>query len=459
MIRQAIALRFFRALSAFGRSRSGNVATIFALAIVPIIGFVGSAIDYSRASSTRAAMQSALDATALMLSKSAASLNADQVSTKATDYFLSLMNSPDANNIKVTAVYSDTNGSQILLNGSGAVDANFMKLFGYDSIPLTVNSTVKWGTTRLRVALALDNTGSMSRSNKMPTLKTAAKNLLTQLQNASRVNGDVYVSIVPFAKDVNIGKSANWDPDWIDFTLLESDWQETHGKCSVSDRYNRPITTRTTCTNNNNRGTWTPDPVPASVYSNWTGCVTDRGANNSPKNDLDISVTPPVKNVTESRYPAENYKDCPERLMPLSYDWAALKNKIDAMTPAGNTNITIGLVWAWQTLVNNGPFPAPAKSSNYEYQDVIILLTDGDNTQNRFTSRQSDIDARTNAACTAAKNAKITMYTVLVMEGTQSLLQDCASDTSKYFYITSADQLITTFDKIGTALSNLRIAE
>jgi Flp pilus assembly protein TadG len=435
-------------LGAFRRASSGNVAITFALATIPIIGFVGSAIDYSRASSTRAAMQSALDATALMLSKSASSLSADQVSSKATDYFLALLNRPGAKNIKVTAAYSETSGSQILLSGTGAVDANFMSLLGYNTIPVTVNSTVKWGTARLRVALALDNTGSMSRSNKMPTLKTATKNLLTQLQTASRVNGDVYVSIVPFAKDVNVG-NGNFNTTWVDFKDHGSwqGWTSTNGSCNKKDSRGRTITNRSDCLAAS--GKWTA-LTPST--SNWAGCVTDRDQ------DYDIDATTPDVSKTATLYPAETYADCPVSLMPLSYDWTALKNKVDAMQPAGNTNITIGLAWAWQTLTNNSPFPAPAKSPNYDYQDVIILLTDGENTQNRFSSNQSAIDARTKAACDAAKAGKITVYTVLVMEGTQSLLQDCASDSSKYFYITSADQLITTFDRIGTALSNLRIA-
>ena len=60
-------------------------------------------------------------------------------------------------------------------------------------------------STRLRVALVLDNTGSMADDGKMTALKTATKNLLTQLKSAAVNNGDVYVSIIPFSKDVNVG--------------------------------------------------------------------------------------------------------------------------------------------------------------------------------------------------------------------------------------------------------------
>ena len=54
--------------------RRGNVAITFGLCLIPIAGMVGAAVDYSRANSVKAAMQAALDASALMLSKDAATL-------------------------------------------------------------------------------------------------------------------------------------------------------------------------------------------------------------------------------------------------------------------------------------------------------------------------------------------------------------------------------------------------
>ena len=59
---------------------------------------------------------------------------------------------------------------------------------------------MKWGNTRLRVALVLDNTGSMADDGKMAALKTATNSLLTQLKTAASNNGDVYVSIIPFVQ-------------------------------------------------------------------------------------------------------------------------------------------------------------------------------------------------------------------------------------------------------------------
>ena len=40
-------------------------------------------------------------------------------------------------------------------------------------MPIAITSTSSWGTSRLRVALVLDNTGSMADAGKMTALKTA----------------------------------------------------------------------------------------------------------------------------------------------------------------------------------------------------------------------------------------------------------------------------------------------
>ncbi len=103
----------------------------------------------------------------------------------------------------------------------------------------------------------------------------------------------------------------------------------------------------------------------------------------------------------------------------------------------------------------------PAFDSNYKYNQVIILLTDGLNTEDRWYTNQSSIDAREQKACDNIKAAGVTLYTVQVNTGsdpTSTLLQNCASSTSKFFLLTSSTQIITTFNQIGTALSQLRLA-
>ncbi len=127
-----------------------------------------------------------------------------------------MFNHPEAKNIVITPTYTTAGGSQLNISVSGSMDTSFMKLMGFSSLNIGSTSTVKWGMNRLRVALALDNTGSMYDAGKIGALKTATKNLLTQLKNAATNNGDVYVSIIPFSKDVNVSEIGYIRPDWID---------------------------------------------------------------------------------------------------------------------------------------------------------------------------------------------------------------------------------------------------
>ena len=213
-------------LRAFAAAPGGNVAITFAFATLPLILAVGAAVDYSRGNAARADLQVALDSTALMLAKEAATDTTDQLQANALKYFKANFNMADATDISVSASY-DSATSSVVVNGSTKVPTDIMHIVGYDNMTIGGSSTATWGSTRLRVALVLDNTGSMSSSGKMTALKSATKSLLSQLQSAASSDGDVYVSIIPFSKDVNVG-SANYNANWIDWT----DWNSNNQSCS-----------------------------------------------------------------------------------------------------------------------------------------------------------------------------------------------------------------------------------
>src|SRR6202012_738307 len=117
---------------------NGTGAVIFTIAAIPVIGFVGAAIDYSRANMARSSMQAALDSTALMLSKdlSSGKINSSQIQSKATAYFTALYTNKDAtasylpSQPTVTATYTANNGNlgnTIALTGTGMINTDFMK--------------------------------------------------------------------------------------------------------------------------------------------------------------------------------------------------------------------------------------------------------------------------------------------------------------------------------------------
>jgi Flp pilus assembly protein TadG len=422
----------------FVNDRKAGVAPLLGLALIPLMAAVGAAVDYSRASSVRTAMQSALDSTALMLSKDAQNLNGDQLTAKANVYFNALFNRPEATNVQVTQQFgSPQQGSfAITVSGNATVSTVFWRVVGQDHLNITASGEVVWGIRKLNLALALDNTGSMASNAKMTELKTAAHNLLTTLKNAEKAPGDIKVSIIPFAVDVNVG-TGNVNATWIDWT----DWDAKNGTCSV---WISSPKTKTKCTNAG--GSWTP-----ANHNTWNGCVMDRDQNN------DVLNTPAVSGSAATMYRAHQATACPTSMMTLSTDWTALNAKIDAMTPTGNTNVTIGMQLAWQSLSPVEPFNAPGAAPDLDR--VVILLTDGQNTQNRWSSTQSVIDARTEKVCANAKADNVKIYTVRVIEGNQTLLKNCATKPEMYYEVSDAGQLNSVFSSIAQNLANLRISK
>jgi Flp pilus assembly protein TadG len=464
MFNASLRNRFRGDAARFAADDRGNIAVIFAIALVPLLGFVGAAVDYTRANAARSSMQAALDSTALMVSKDLTQgiITTSDIPTKAQAYFNALYTNSDAKSVSVSATYTAANsstGSYVQVNGSGNVTTDFLKVAGFPTLNFNTSSTATWGSVRMRVAMALDNTGSMADDGKMPAMQTAAKNLVDQLSGLAKNPGDIYISIIPFAKDVNVGAS-NYNQSWIDFT----DWDADPANASKGTCSNPAKTTKSSCEQSNK--VWTPD------HSKWTGCVTDRDQ------DYDTKNTAPTSSAT--RFPAEEYGfsffgftssyckpgNSPylQPIMPLSYDWSAIKTLIGNMEPTGNTNQSIGMAWAWQSLTQSAPLNAPAKDPNYTYKDAIILLSDGLNTQNRWYSNASQIDARQKILCDNAKNAGITVYTVQVNtsfppDPTSAVLQYCASGPQNFFVVTSASQTAAVFSSIGTSLSKLRVAK
>jgi Flp pilus assembly protein TadG len=427
-------------------ANGANVTITFALAAIPMVGFVGAAVDYSHANSVKSALQAATDATALMLSKTAPSMTSSQIQTAATNYLTVLFNRPEATGLSVTATYNTSGGSQILVVSSANVKTNFMGLIGVANMKVGADAQVRWGNSRLRVALVLDNTGSMAQDGKMTALKTATNNLLDQLKAAAAQDGDVYVSIVPFVKDVNVG-AGNYQATWIDWTS----WDAQNGTCGNNG-------------NGNGNGNGNCSGSSVTNHNTWNGCVVDRGDSNAPNaNNYDTNVAAPNPAITATLFAAEQYDSCPQAIKTLSYDWTGMKTLVSAMSPNGNTNQAIGLAHGWMSLVGGGPYPTPpAMDPNYKYSQVIILLTDGLNTEDRWYTNQNQIDNRQAKTCTNIKASGITLYTIQVNTGgdpTSSLLQTCATDSSKFFLLTSANQIVSAFQQIGINLSKLHIAQ
>jgi hypothetical protein len=174
-----------------------------------------------------------------------------------------------------------------------------------------------------------------------------------------------------------------------------------------------------------------------------------------------------------------------------------VKAKLGQMIADGNTNVAMGLAWGWHTLSKNAPFADgvdPATTNGRKTTKVIVLLTDGDNTndvinnpnksiytgygfmaQGRLkttggtaltasssaTERRDAIDGREALLCQNAKDKGVVIYAigVGVSAHSKTILQQCATKLDMYYDVTSADQLTSVFNTIAGSIQNLRITK
>jgi Flp pilus assembly protein TadG len=491
----------------------GNIAIMFGLCGIVVVVAGGGALDWSRAMITKSRLSTALDAAALAVG-TATGLTETQAQLKAQEFFNA--NYSASSYGPAGPVYVKLGTQNISLSVTASVPTTLLQIAGIPSLDLSVNNQVVKGVTKLRVALALDNTGSMCEpgsspcpspgsSSKIVALKTATHQLLTQLQAAAVTPGDVQVALIPFSLDVNVG-TANVSASWLDWTNWDAPPPSSMPGPGVGPGSSCPYGSSTSpygyrCLSAPTNGSSTTTSIPSSgaykgfiipgrdngnynsgrsghyyngyydsvsatgaapfthtwhafSHSTWNGCVMDRNQ------DYDTTNTLPLDPGT--KFPAENNSNCPpSTVRALGYDWTALHTAVDAMQANGLTNQTIGFAWAWQALTQGDPMNAPA--SDPTIQKVIIILSDGVNTQNRWTTNGSAIDDREELACANAKHPSnnIIVYALYVHTGgggSSAPLLNCASDPSKYFDLTSAGEIVTAFSQIGTELSKLRLS-
>ena len=478
----------------------------------------GGGLDYARSVIVKSSMSEALDAAALAVAQSKG-LTTAQMQTLAQQYFNAnyRQNSDYGTPVAVTVTKS---GQVVTVATSCAMPTTLLQVAGLSTLTINATSSVTYGQTKLWVSLVLDNTGSMVQSDgtglsKMSALKSASHSLLSMLQGATSTDGDIQVAIIPFARDVFLGTSYV-NSSWLSFTDFKAEPPSKPGSNygpSVSNNNNInnncPWTDQTDhyhCQANKTNGSAQISKIQSnglicpslntytrhyyngcydSVYnsttktyshtwtgndkSTWTGCVTDRGTSTAPTSstDYDVTVTTPTASTANSMMVAENGDQaCPgSTVMGLSYDWTTLNSAVDSMVANGSTNQAIGLVWGWHAMTQGAPLSAPTLPDNT--QRIIILLSDGLNTQDRWSgdgsNQSSAVDARMAYACANAKAAGITIYTVFVdingAQGNSSVLQSCATDSSKYYDLTSSSQIATAFADIGQQITNLRVTQ
>ncbi|MER9526610.1 pilus assembly protein [Mesorhizobium sp. M0292] len=322
----------------FLNDRRGNYALMTVITMVPLIGALALAIDYTDLLRQKQNMLNALDAAGIATAQQIVTGATDTaVKAYAKDFFEANLGRVKAANTALTVTLPNNNagGGTLKLCAELTYHPYFLPaaamMIGRTAADVTTSacSEIRLKNT-LEVSLVLDNSGSMSTNGsgtgqpRIDLLKKAATELVNtmalQAAQMKQVTKPVQFSLVPFSASVNVGAPIPPAPlpTWLDTTGISPihhqnfDWstmtaaanatkwiekvgsvyyQRGTGWGTDKDKEMTRFTLyqdmmATTCTKKNSNGTCKTSVV--AKYEAWKGCVEARPY---PYNDDDTSPT------------------------------------------------------------------------------------------------------------------------------------------------------------------------
>ncbi len=195
-------MRRFSAASRFKRDQSGNVAMIFALAFIPVVLGVGVVVDYSRAARLKTALQAAADSAVLQIANSPTGSQSTRQTTATNVVAANFVYKNDVTSLNT--VETEPSSSQFQVSVTINVSNIFMRLFNNPTTAIHAFAEASTaGGTPLELALALDNTGSMSTD--ISAVISASNVLVDQVFASDPSHTKVKISVVPYVAAVNPG--------------------------------------------------------------------------------------------------------------------------------------------------------------------------------------------------------------------------------------------------------------
>lgn len=446
--------------------RSGGVAILFGLFAIVLIGFIGLAIDYTRASRVAMDAQASLDAAALAAAR-AKSMNQGDPETVADQFFNA--NFVIKNDVVSYAVATavDEGIRQVTVSATAKMRTYFARVFGFNDVDLNLRASSTYGVTTSELVLVLDNTGSMAGA-KLDALKAAATGLVDTIYAVPNADANVRIGLVPFAQYVNVGMEYR-NAAWIDVpmdsaTTTYQCWNTypnaTSSNCQTTTQSCLKDGMPSTCTSTQCDWNW-GDPVQqcGDVTSNetWYGCVGSRSYPLDVQTGSDFST----------RVPGLMNTYCNSQLTRLTNATSELVNKIQAMNAIHDTFIQPGIIWGWRVLDWNAPFADGADPSSTVVRKYMVIMTDGINTKSPGYPFHHGSDATlanslTTETCQSVKAKGVVIYTV-AFEVTEpsvvDVLKTCASSPEYYYQAANAESLSASFKKIAESISVVRIAK
>jgi Flp pilus assembly protein TadG len=419
------------------RDQGGQVAIIFALSLIPIMAFIGSSVDFSRAVTARSNLQQATDATILAVSKFAQDgSTAAQIKAQAVAYLKAVSTDPYAAIVGDPTISTDK--TKVCLNTSSHIDTAIMKIFQISQVAVSSSACTVTNNATFEIAMVLDTTGSMANSDgtnsKIASMRSAADQFVDYMYTSTTLASRVKISVVPFAASVAVDtayKTAAWldgqgQSSWNFYSPLftgasglatnrftvygwlksiNSNWdwrgcleeqaypanvQDTPPNAATPDTLFVPMLAPDepdpTYKDSKNKTQYNPYTYNNDYLDDNSSTCTGAqptGATLADETTKQSRVCKYKSGTRTTSYPTSygpQYGCTASPLVRMTNNTSTLKAKIDSLQAAGNTNIHQGFMWGWRTLSPNAPFADGQPYGTPDLIKIIVLMTDGMNT-------------------------------------------------------------------------------
>jgi len=461
-------------INVFVHEKRGNVAVLFALMMIPVVGAIGAAVDYARMLRLKTQLQAVADAATMaglktyretgdaeegrqrLLAFIDEGLEKDGMTRarEADEEGADLMGGTRRQGriVVVSDAVINTENSTVKPVLATTIETPFMSFLGVEQLPVevytggAVAASSITGTKAIEVSVMLDVSGSMG-GDKIDDMKLAAGDFIDIILPDGVEVDNRRIGLVPFSQYVNAGSYASaatglaptlqvqtgTQTTGVVFSATEFDW------LSLNQCRNRVRDTtafgnysgndaRQYCISNFESRRYfgwiqyrTPElveeSVPVYATRNLRTCVTERQGFNA-YNDVAVGpnsyVGPMNPNSgTESQYSSSGGCSIPV-IKTLSTDKVDLKAHVSSLTAGGLTAGHVGTAWAYYML-------SPVWNSFWNYEEPLANYGDTETikaavlmTDGEYNSSVTSTTAsnQAKAICQKMKDDGITVYTI-----------------------------------------------
>lgn len=207
--------------------RRGAIAAISAVVMVPVIGFAGLAIDLTRIWLLNARLKTAVDAASLVAARTMTTTTVDETATRALFWANFNQNGRSPSYLGSTVattpvqpVIARVSDTQVRVTATATIGTTLFSIIDRSNTSVQETTLAQREASGLELAIVLDQTSSM-RGAKLAAAQAAVRTMLDTLYGTADTKRNFYVSVVPFARTINIGagnsnflNTANMPPGW-----------------------------------------------------------------------------------------------------------------------------------------------------------------------------------------------------------------------------------------------------